>query len=760
MANSTTVTYTFTGSSTQLQKAVAQSITALGQYQRAAGQSSTAATTIGKSMKSAASPFKLLGGAVGTLSRNLAALAGIPTSKLLAESVKQSIDYVEALNMFNVVLGDSVSQGREFVQMMQSQYGLDPSNMMRYTAVFYQLASAIGVADNEALKMSTGLVQVGLDLSSLFNMPIEQVMENLQSGMQGMTRAVRKYGIDIRVATLEAEALALGIDGSVLTMSEANRQGLRYLTVLKQTSSATGDFAKTIESPANQLRILGEQFTMLGRAAGNLLVGPFASILPYLNAIVMTLRVVLQGIGALLGFKAIDFGGQTQAAEDMADAFDDTASGIAAADAAAKALTAPFDELNVLQKEQAGAAGGIAVPTMGAMDPKLVAAIDEIEKKFDSVKMKATEMSDAILDFLGIDVTFDEEGNVEKFNFDLGTLLGNLGLLSPAFLIAAGAVVIFFAAWKLTGFLAFLGASGGAIAAFRNLAGAIWAATGATIANKAATVKATIVNAGQYVASVLAAAGALLKQAAAYVVLKVQQGITTALTAAAEVKNWLYLASIWAITAATTAWTAVTTALGAVMAFVTGPIGLAILAIAALIAIGVLLYKNWETVKEVVTDVWEGISLAVSSIVDALRLNIKNVINATIGIINKFIKFWNGMQLRVPEITIPFVGKVGGFTVGLPHVNEIPMLAAGGVVTGPTMAMVGEGGNPEAIIPLGSSPQMQELIRQISEAVSGTAAGDTVVNITTELDGDVIYRNQQRVARNRGIDFGMGVFAR
>ena len=135
----------------------------------------------------------------------------------LADSVKESISYVENLNLFTVAMEDSVEAGKEFVSTVQELYGMDPSSIMRYAGNFYQLSDAIDAPAAASERMSLGLTKAAIDVASLFNMPIETVMGNFSSGMQGMTRAVRKYGIDIRVATLRTAALEVGLDGNVAT---------------------------------------------------------------------------------------------------------------------------------------------------------------------------------------------------------------------------------------------------------------------------------------------------------------------------------------------------------------------------------------------------------------------------------------------------------------------------------------------------------------------------------------------------------------
>lgn len=121
----------------------------------------------------------------------------------------------------------------------------------------------------------------------------------------------------------------------------------------------------------------------------------------------------------------------------------------------------------------------------------------------------------------------------------------------------------------------------------------------------------------------------------------------------------------------------------------TGPIG----------ALVVLVVKNWDTIKQATSDAWNGVKDLTSSIWDGIVVTIKGAINGIIGGINWFIRAMNSIHITVPEVEIPLVGKVGGWSIGLPHIPEIPMLAAGGIAMAPTLAMIGEAG-PEAVVPL------------------------------------------------------------
>lgn len=110
--------------------------------------------------------------------------------------------------------------------------------------------------------------------------------------------------------------------------------------------------------------------------------------------------------------------------------------------------------------------------------------------------------------------------------------------------------------------------------------------------------------------------------------------------------------------------------------------------------------ETWNTLSGNLSRIWEHIRDLAGQIWDGIVSRIKSAINTIIGAINKFIDGLNSIQIKVPEIDIPFVGKVGGFSIGLPPIPKIPMLAKGGIVGSPTFAMIGEGSRPEAVVPL------------------------------------------------------------
>ena len=360
----------------------------------------------------------------------LRGLTGVQLGRWLAESVNQSISYVENLNLFAVATGEAYESSLQFVNSMAELYGMDPSNLMRYAGNFYQLADAISMPGEASAALSLGLTKATNDIASLFNVDIETVFENLSSGMQGMSRAVRKYGMDIRTTTLQQTALSLGITEQVENMSEANRQGLRFITMMQQANNASGDFARTIESPANQLRIFKEQITQLGRAIGDFFIGPLTTAIAYINGFVMALRMIIQFIGSVLGIVNTFFGGSSGVKAEKT--INNIADGVGGVGGAAKEATdelkkmlAPFDELNLLQEPQvdlgAGGGGGGALSDLGTLDPAILAAIEEMQWKLDEVEMKAVKVRNAILAFLGFKV---EDGTI--LSWDASVLEENL----------------------------------------------------------------------------------------------------------------------------------------------------------------------------------------------------------------------------------------------------------------------------------------------------------------------------------------------
>lgn len=283
-------------------------------------------------------------------------------SSLIAKAITKSNAYQENLNLFTVAMGKYADQALKYGQTVSDILGIDISQWVRNQGVFMTLATGFGVVGDRAYTMSKNLTQLGYDISSFFNISVEDAMQKLQSGISGELEPLRRLGYDLSQARLEAVALSLGIDKSVASMTQAEKAELRYYAIMTQVTTAQGDLARTLDAPANQLRILKAQFEMAAQAIGNIFIPALNAILPYAIAVVQVIREIANAIANLFGFKLteVDYSG----VGELASGAGDLATGLDDAAGAAKKLkqyTAGFDELNVFAPANAsgsGAGGG------------------------------------------------------------------------------------------------------------------------------------------------------------------------------------------------------------------------------------------------------------------------------------------------------------------------------------------------------------------------------------------------------------------
>lgn len=318
----------------------------------------------------------------------------------IAQAVTESNKYQEDLNLFTVALGQYADEAKEYAEYVSDIMGIDPAQWLRNQGIFNTLLTGFGDTAERAQLMSQNLTQLGYDLSSYANIPIEEAMLKLQSGISGELEPLRRLGYDLSQARLEQTALNLGIKESVANMTQAEKAELRYYAIMTQVTTAQGDMARTLEAPANQLRILQAQLTQAARAIGNIFIPALNAILPYAIAVVQVIREIANALANLAGFKLteVDYSGVNSAAVgagSLADNLDDAAG-------AAKKLkqyTAGFDELNVFAPNTgsgsgagAGGAGGFDfdLPTYDFLGDAVQTRIGEIKKMIEDTLAEIT----------------------------------------------------------------------------------------------------------------------------------------------------------------------------------------------------------------------------------------------------------------------------------------------------------------------------------------------------------------------------------
>lgn len=370
----------------------------------------------------------------------------------LIKVTQKSSEFLESFNLFQVAFDGNYKEAERFINKMSEMYGLDEAWLTRTVGLFKQLANAMGLSGEAGTKLSMLLTQMSVDLSSLYNIDTANVPPILQSALAGQTKPARRLGSDITQTTLQTTLDSLGIDRSVVNLSYAEKRLLIVISLTKQLTQATNDWGRTLESPANQMRILNEQFSRLTREVGNVFLPILSKILPYLNAIVMVITEIIAMIARLFGYKKEDF----DYFNGLTEYIDDVAGGLGEANEGVEKLKRGlrgFDKLNNITTPSASASGvGAGV---GGIDTDLMDAFnkayDDYFKKITNVEMKATKIRDRIMEWLGFQKNIDEETNDVYFTFKKitsGTILGALGVGGSLFL---GLKAIFNIFSKITG---------------------------------------------------------------------------------------------------------------------------------------------------------------------------------------------------------------------------------------------------------------------------------------------------------------------
>jgi len=278
--------------------------------------------------------------------------------------------YIENMNLFDVAMGTAAQSGEKLANSLQNVLGIDSGEAMKYMGLFQQIDTSFGVTNKDAVTMSENLTQLGYDLASFYNISTATSFEKLESGITGQTKALRQLGIDTSQARLQQELYNLGINKKITDLNQADKAELRYIAIMKQTKNAQGDMARTIQTPANALRVLQAQFTIAGRAIGSIFIPALEMILPVAIAVVKVVGEMASSFASLIGFELpkIDY----SSLNNIATEADDAATGVGAiGDNAEKSkkqmdnLIGGFDELNVINKDSDSASTEAGVGTGG-----------------------------------------------------------------------------------------------------------------------------------------------------------------------------------------------------------------------------------------------------------------------------------------------------------------------------------------------------------------------------------------------------------
>ena len=370
--------------------------------------------------------------------------------------IKNVNTYIEDVNLFQASMGEYADAAGRYADKVAEVMGIDPATWMRNQGVFMTLATGFGVAGDRAYIMSQQLTQLGYDLSSFFNLDVDDAMQKLQSGLSGELEPLRRLGYDLSQARLQAIAFSLGIDKAYSSMTQAEKSQLRYYAIMTQVTTAQGDMARTLEAPANQIRIFSAQVTQAARALGSALIPMLNKILPYAIAAAKAIRILAASIASLFGFELpeVDYSGiagTTGAVDDLTNSLD----GAGGSAKKLKSYLMGFDELNVIDPNSGsggGGGGGIGgitgddfdfdLPHYDFLGDAITTQVDKIMAKWKPAIEWVQAHLDEILTIGGaIGAAFSMWKIASSLNPALGTLIGDLSRVSALVGSLATAVI-------------------------------------------------------------------------------------------------------------------------------------------------------------------------------------------------------------------------------------------------------------------------------------------------------------------------------
>ena len=351
-------------------------------------------------------------------------------------AIEKSSEYTENLNLFTVAMGDfkssilgvgnELSDPLDVAEHFGDTLGIDESEWVRAQGVFMTLATGFGVASDRAGVMSENLTQLGYDLSSFYNMDVADAMTKLKSGLAGELEPLRAVGYDLSEAKLAATALELGIDKAVSSMTQAEKAELRYYAIMTQVIKTHGDLARTLDEPANQIRVLKAEFAKATREIGNIFIPILQKVLPPVIAIVKAIRLLASTIASLAGYEMETENESTGNLVENTSALTENLQNSQKEVKKLKSYMLGFDELNVINpntEEDTSNYFDFELPTYDFL------------KQFEDNPIN--DMVDKMTEWLGLTKDIKSWSDLLKTNF------GNI-------LVVVGLIGVGIAAWNIS----------------------------------------------------------------------------------------------------------------------------------------------------------------------------------------------------------------------------------------------------------------------------------------------------------------------
>ena len=355
-------------------------------------------------------------GKIGLFAKGLSSAAG-----KIGELSKKSSDYIEVLNVLDVAFDSDTDSIRKFTSAISDTLNLDEASIIKMAGAFKTLANSLGYSNEVGGEFAELMTKVTLDASSLYNMSLDKSRSMLQSAIMGRGQSLAKTGANVLESTVQGILDKLNIDAEIESMNGAEKAMARTIAIIYQLQNAQGDLARTIEAPANQFRVFGEQIAQVGRNIGNVFLPMVAAVLPYLNGLLIVLNKLIASLASLVGFDEKAWDNYEGSTKSIASAFDDLGASVGGVGSAAKETRKQlmglrgFDKLNVIKTPTptsgSGGAGG------GGINKNLLDALNKLAANYDfgldGVETKATRIANAIMNWGKSLLEFDS-GNINS----------------------------------------------------------------------------------------------------------------------------------------------------------------------------------------------------------------------------------------------------------------------------------------------------------------------------------------------------------
>ena len=774
-----------TANTTALQKEIAKTNTTVASLKKSADKTQSGVTTAFKRLKQG--------------------IVALGIGKVIKDSIQLGMDAIESDNLFEVSLGNMADSVREWSEEVGNALGLSATEMRKNVGTIYNMTTSMGLAEDNALKMSKGITLLANDMASFYNLSTDEAFNKINAGITGETEPLKRLGILVDENTIKQVAYQQGIAKTGTELTQQQKVLARYVAILQQTGNAQGDLARTLDSPSNQLRQLKSQVQQLGITFGSFFMPILQSVIPYITAFAKVITYALNSLSKFLGLKSTSASSETAKVSSNIGA---VGSGLDSANKSAKKLKstlAGFDEMNVLKdnSSDSGSSGGGGA-SGGAVDFDLSeydAGLDQINSRVDEIaehmKTAFYGVKDVVLSiwnsepvqaFAGTVTTYGQyiydfwstiggslleniSNTWKNIQGNVGTYLSNTSKLWTTFWtdidkgiktwgqpIIDGVNGVFNSIWKdvvdpVLQILTKLWAD------FSGILVDLWEEHGKPLVDNIGEFANNIVMLFQsiwdkviepIVTPFLETLSWLWDEHLSKMIKAIGDLVGSVINGALEIYNkFIQPIIMYLLDKLAPAWAFLSNFVigifGTLVGFISDIVTSIIKILKGIVDFIVGVFTgNWKKA-------WDGIKSIFSGIWDGLVGIVKAVINYIIDALNSFIAGINKIGFDVPDWVPVIGGKRWGFSI-----KKIPKLAQGGIVDKPTYAMIGEAGT-EAVMPLErNTGWIDVLAEKLGSKLGGNG---TPIQLTVKLGEDTIFEKFIENIKDKNFETNGEVFA-